>query len=54
MWDASAGALLVAEAGGVITDWYGRPLNYSGKVDVIAGNTATHGNLLALLSELGM
>jgi myo-inositol-1(or 4)-monophosphatase len=54
VWDASAGALILTEAGGVITDWHGQALSHSGKVDVIAGNMATHRHLLELLSELGV
>jgi myo-inositol-1(or 4)-monophosphatase len=43
-WDVAAGALLVEEAGGVITDWEGGPEYLSG--NVIAGSPATHEVLL--------
>jgi len=44
VWDVAAGALLVEEAGGVVTDWAGGPNYLSG--DVLAGSSATHGVLL--------
>ena len=43
-WDIAAGALLVEEAGGVVTDWAGGPKYLSG--NVIAGSPATHAVLL--------
>lgn len=43
-WDVAAGALLVEEAGGVVTDWEGGPDYLSG--NVIAGSPATHAVLL--------
>jgi myo-inositol-1(or 4)-monophosphatase len=43
-WDVAAGALLVEEAGGVITDWEGGSNYLSG--NVIAGSPATHEVLL--------
>jgi myo-inositol-1(or 4)-monophosphatase len=43
-WDIAAGALLVEEAGGVVTDWEGGPNYLSG--NVIAGSPATHAVLL--------
>jgi myo-inositol-1(or 4)-monophosphatase len=45
-WDVAAGALLVEEAGGVVTDWSGGPDYLSG--DVLAGNLEVH----PLLAEL--
>ena len=43
-WDVAAGALLVEEAGGVVTDWEGGRKYLSG--NVIAGSPATHAVLL--------
>lgn len=43
-WDVAAGALLVEESGGVVTDWDGGPDYLSG--NVIAGSPATHGVVL--------
>jgi myo-inositol-1(or 4)-monophosphatase len=43
-WDVAAGALLVEEAGGVVSDWEGRP-DYLGG-DILAGSPQTHRLLL--------
>jgi myo-inositol-1(or 4)-monophosphatase len=45
-WDVAAGALLIEEAGGVVTDWRGGP-DYLGG-DVLAGSPQVHSVLLAL------
>ena len=45
-WDVAAGALLIEEAGGVVTDWEGGP-NYLGG-DVLAGSPAIHAALLEI------
>ncbi len=49
-WDVAAGALLIEEAGGVVTDWEGRKDYLSG--DVLAGNPAVHAQLLAIAREV--
>jgi len=49
-WDMAAGALLIREAGGIITDLQGAPA----KVDhgaIVAGNPAMHAWLLQMLSR---
>ena len=43
-WDLAAGALLVEEAGGVVTDWQGGSDYLKG--DVVAGSPQTHAMLL--------
>jgi myo-inositol-1(or 4)-monophosphatase len=45
-WDVAAGALLIEEAGGMVTDWAGGPDYLSG--DILAGNPAVHSALLGL------
>jgi myo-inositol-1(or 4)-monophosphatase len=45
-WDVAAGALLIEEAGGRVTDWSGGP-DYLGG-DILAGSTAVHAELLSL------
>lgn len=45
-WDVAAGALLIEEAGGVITDWTGRGEYLAG--DVLAGSPAVHKALLEI------
>ncbi len=46
-WDMAAGALLVTEAGGLITDLKGRPIDLRHKdIEVICANRKLHGILL--------
>jgi myo-inositol-1(or 4)-monophosphatase len=45
-WDVAAGALLIEEASGMVTDWSGGGDYLSG--DILAGNPAVHGALIAL------
>jgi myo-inositol-1(or 4)-monophosphatase len=45
-WDVAAGALLIEEAGGVVSDWEGGPDYLSG--DVLAGSPAIHAALLEI------
>jgi myo-inositol-1(or 4)-monophosphatase len=49
IWDVAAGALLVQEAGGVVTDWTGGPAYLGG--DVLAGSPQTHAVLLRAAAE---
>lgn len=51
-WDFGAGALLVTEAGGVVTDW-DRPLRYLEKCPILAGPPQLHSRFLALAREQG-
>lgn len=45
-WDFAAGMLLVAEAGGQVTDFAGKPLNFLQRGSVAASNGKVHGELL--------
>jgi myo-inositol-1(or 4)-monophosphatase len=47
IWDVAAGALLVQEAGGVVSDWGGGDGYLSG--DILAGSPATHAELLRIV-----
>ena len=49
-WDIAAGALLIREAAGVITDFSGRDIGIE-HTGVVAGNPAIHGWLLTTLNE---
>lgn len=49
-WDVAAGTLLVREAGGVVTDLTGAPLDL-GHGPVVAGNPAIHGWLVGALTS---
>jgi myo-inositol-1(or 4)-monophosphatase len=48
-WDVVAGALLVEEAGGRVSDWAGGPDYLSG--DILAGNPAVHAALVDLADQ---
>jgi myo-inositol-1(or 4)-monophosphatase len=47
-WDVAAGALLILEAGGVVTDWAGDPEAWFRTGDVLAGPPPVHQLLLDL------
>jgi myo-inositol-1(or 4)-monophosphatase len=50
-WDVAAGALLVREAGGAVTDWGGLADDLSG--NILAGTPEVHRELLRLASSTG-
>ena len=50
-WDLAAGALLIEEAGGVVTDWGGGPGWLGG--DILAGPRGVHSALVELASSVG-
>jgi len=50
-WDMAVGALLVTEAGGVVSHYRGRPFQL-GKDNIVATNGLIHNELLAILSEV--
>lgn len=45
-WDVAAGALLIEEAGGVVSDWAGGPDYLAGSI--LAGSPAVHAELLSI------
>ena len=47
-WDVAAGAVIVREAGGVVTDWEGDPAGFLTSGDILAGPPANHERLLAI------
>ena len=47
-WDVAAGALLVREAGGVVTDWAGDDRSWLDSGDIVAAPPAVHEELLGL------
>jgi len=49
-WELACSALLVTEAGGVVTDWEGRPVA-TGESSVIAANGAVHADFLRVIAE---
>jgi myo-inositol-1(or 4)-monophosphatase len=52
-WDVAAGALLVEEAGGVVTDWRGDGADWLRTGDILAGPEAVHKVLLDLAAPAG-
>lgn len=59
IWDHASGSLLVTEAGGIVTDMYGRDLDFGqgrtlkNNKGVIASNRKTHPVILAKLASMG-
>ena len=47
-WDIASGRLLVVEAGGVVTDWEGKPLGKD-STEIVAGNKASHKEFMGLV-----
>ncbi|MFI5265781.1 MAG: inositol monophosphatase family protein [Chloroflexota bacterium] len=52
-WDMCAGALLCEEAGGIVTDFGGRPWNWTSSQLVCAASPAIHAKLLELAATAG-
>jgi myo-inositol-1(or 4)-monophosphatase len=50
IWDIAAGALLVREAGGVVTDWKGDPDAVFASGDILAGTPACHRAMLEIVA----
>ena len=53
-WDVAAGALLVREAGGVVTDWAGDDRAWLDSGNVVVGPPAVHAATLELIRESGI
>jgi myo-inositol-1(or 4)-monophosphatase len=51
-WDVAAGALLVREAGGMVTDWSRDEQAWLGSGDIVAGPPAVHAAILELIDAL--
>jgi myo-inositol-1(or 4)-monophosphatase len=52
-WDTAAGALLVTEAGGIVTDFDGAP-SWRTRGNVLAATPGVHASLLAVMREIGV
>lgn len=50
-WDVAAGALLVREAGGVVTDWEGDDRGWLDSGDIVVGSPAVHAVLMDLIGQ---
>lgn len=53
-WDVAAGALLVREAGGVVTDWVGDDRAWLNSGDIVVGPRAVHETILELARISGI
>jgi myo-inositol-1(or 4)-monophosphatase len=51
LWDIAAGALLVTEAGGVVTDWDGDAGNVYSSGNILAGAPQWHERMLAMVRD---
>jgi myo-inositol-1(or 4)-monophosphatase len=52
LWDIAAGALLVREAGGVVTDWTGDETAVFRSGDILAGGPLWHQRMLQLVRQV--
>jgi myo-inositol-1(or 4)-monophosphatase len=52
-WDVAAGALLVREAGGVVTDWSGDDRAWLHSGDIVTGPPTVHEELLRVIAATG-
>jgi len=50
-WDVAAGALLVREAGGIVTDWSGDDRRWLDSGDIVVGSPTVHGVLMDLIEH---
>jgi len=50
-WDIAAGSLILQEAGGKLSDFEGKPLQFASPTSVIAGNPATFDYLLQTIKK---
>ncbi len=50
-WDIAAGSLILTEAGGVITDYYGNAVKFSKPTSVIAGNPKVQPKLIEIVKK---
>jgi myo-inositol-1(or 4)-monophosphatase len=50
-WDVAAGGLIVREAGGIVTDWFGDEDAWLGSGDIVAAPVGVHGALRAAVGE---
>jgi myo-inositol-1(or 4)-monophosphatase len=51
-WDVAAGGLLIREAGGVVTDYYGKDDFLRDPITVVGANPTIHARMLEVLAEV--
>jgi myo-inositol-1(or 4)-monophosphatase len=52
-WDVAAGAVLIREAGGIVTDWVGDESAWLRSGDILAGPPVVHAALLEITASTG-
>lgn len=52
-WDVAAGSLILTEAGGCITDYHGKPLQFASSTSVIASNGIIQNYLIETINNGG-
>ena len=52
-WDVAAGAIIVREAGGIVTDWHGDSAAWLASGDILAGPPAVYAELARISSATG-
>ncbi len=50
-WDIAAGSLILTEAGGIITDYSGKPVSFFENTSVVAGNQKVHKELIEIVNK---
>jgi myo-inositol-1(or 4)-monophosphatase len=50
-WDIAAGMLLVEEAGGVVTDMAGKPIELVPPYSIVAANKALHPQMMGIIAN---
>jgi myo-inositol-1(or 4)-monophosphatase len=50
-WDVAAGAVIVREAGGIVTDWDGDPSSWLATGNILAGPPGVHAVLMRIASD---
>ena len=52
-WDYAAASLILTEAGGIISDWEGKALQFDESTAVLAGTRNSYDYLLKKVSSIG-
>ena len=50
-WDIAAGSLILEEAGGIITDYFGNPVQFAKQSSVIASNGVIQNFLIGTINQ---
>jgi myo-inositol-1(or 4)-monophosphatase len=53
-WDVAAGAILVREAGGIVTDWRGDSVAWLDSGNIVVGSPQVHAAILEVVADPGL